>query len=323
MERIQGLHHITAIASHPQRNVDFYHAVLGQRLVKKTVNFDDPGTYHLYYGDEIGSPGTIMTFFPWQGMQPGRLGNGETAAVAYTIPTASLDYWRERLQAQGIALEADETRFGEAVLRFRDPDNMRLELIASDAKTTIQHWKTGPVPQEYALRGFHSVSLWVNKAQLTADLLTAVMGYERVGETDDAEGRRYRFRGASGDVGLYVDLVERPGQMPGRMGAGSVHHIAFRTVDDGEQRDYQQALAQAGYRVTDVRDRQYFHSIYFREPNGVLFEVATDAPGFLYDEPIAELGTQLKLPTWLESNRETIAARLPRLNPAGKHRLDQ
>jgi len=307
MKPIQGLHHITAVAGDPQKNVDFYRLILGQRLVKRTVNFDDPGTYHFYYGDEIGTPGTIMTYFPWRNVRAGRRGNGETGAVAYTIRPASVGFWQSWLKRNGITLGPVETRFGAEILTFEDPGGMALELIVSDEPATLRHWETGPVPENHALKGFHSVTLWLNEVEATAALLTGPMGYEFVGQ----EGARYRYKGASNDIGLYVDLLHRPGQPPAQFGAGSVHHIAFRTVDDAEQAEYQQSLRQAGLGVTPVRDRQYFHSIYFREPGGVLFEVATDAPGFLYDEPVAELGTHLKLPPWLEEHRPEIAQVLP------------
>lgn len=313
MQPIQGLHHITAVASDPQRNVNFYHNVLGQRLIKKTVNFDDPGTYHFYFGDEVGSPGTIMTFFPWQHMQRGVLGNGETSAVGYTIPQGSADYWTKRLKEKGISTGESQMRFGQTVIPFNDPDGMRLELIETDAPSTITHWADGPVPVEHALRGFHSVTLWLEDVEGTAVLLTQFLGYEFVGK----EGDRYRYKGASNDVGLYVDIVVREGGNYGRFGAGSIHHIAFRTVDDAEQQEYLQKLRRAGFQVTPVQDRQYFHSIYFRSPGGVLFEVATDAPGFLYDEPVAELGSSLKLPPWLESQRERIAGVLPDIDING------
>ncbi len=302
MQPIQGLHHITAIASDPQANLDFYHNLLGQRLVKRTVNFDDPGTYHFYFGDEVGTPGTILTFFPWQHMGRGQKGNGEATAVAYNIPSPALGYWQERLQAHGITLSEAQTRFGQEVFTFSDPDGMTLELVVNDDPATIRPWHDGPVPAEHALRGFHSVTNWVEQAGKTADLLVDQLGYTLVGQ----EANRFRFQGASGDIGLYVDLVERAGQPRGRLGAGSIHHIAFRTVDDVEQEEYLAQLRQNGYQVSPVMDRQYFHSIYFRAPSGVLFEVATDAPGFLYDEPISELGTHLKLPSWLEPQRERI-----------------
>ena len=312
MQNVQGLHHITAIASNPQANIDFYHTILGQRLVKRTVNFDDPGTYHFYYADEVGTPGTVLTFFPWQHMKRGRKGNGEATAVSYNIPSSSLGYWQERLQTHGISLGERQTRFGQELLTFSDPDGMVVELIANDEAATIQVWQDGPIPAQHALRGFHSVTAWVGQTQPTADLLVGQLGYEFVGQ----EGARTRFQGASNDVGLYVDLLERPGQPAGNMGAGTIHHIAFRTVDDAEQQEYLSKLRQQGYNVSPVMDRQYFHSIYFREPNGVLFEIATDAPGFLYDEPVAELGMSLKLPPWLEPNRSQIEQAVPEIRVA-------
>ncbi|MBE2221034.1 MAG: ring-cleaving dioxygenase [Anaerolineae bacterium] len=309
MQTIQGLHHITAIASDPQANIDFYHTILGQRLVKRTVNFDDPGTYHFYYADEIGTPGTVLTFFPWRHMKRGMKGNGEATAVSYNIPSPSLTYWQERLQKHTISLAERQTRFGQEVLAFSDPDGMTIELIANDDAATLQIWEDGPIPTQHALRGFHSVTTWVEQTRPTADLLVNQLGYQFVGQ----EGARTRFQGASNDVGLYIDLLERPGQPTGSMGAGSIHHIAFRTVDDEEQQEYLTKLRQQGYHVSPVMDRQYFHSIYFREPNGVLFEIATDAPGFLYDEPVSDLGMSLKLPAWLEKNRAEIEQAVPEI----------
>ena len=307
MQPIQGLHHITAVASDTQANVDFYEQVLGQRLVKTTINFDDPSVYHLYYGDEIGTPGTIMTYFPWTHMRRGRRGVGETGAVAYAIPLGSVGYWAERLETMGVAIQHVDQRFGEEVLRFEDPDGLPLELIATDDASTLRFWEEGPIPEAHALRGFHSVTLWVATAAPTAAILTDQLGYTFAGQ----EGSRYRYKAASNDRGLYIDLEEKPDLPRGAFGAGSIHHIAFRTVDDDEQLEYRQALQDAGQQVTPVRDRQYFHSIYFREPGGVLFEVATDAPGFLYDEPVDQLGDALKLPPWMEDNRDAIAKRLP------------
>jgi len=307
MEPVQGLHHITAVASDPQANVDFYHHVLGQRLVKKTVNFDDPGTYHLYYGDEIGTPGTIMTYFPWRHMTRGRLGNGETAAFGYSIQQDSIGFWQTRLKKMRVHVGEIKTRFGAEVLPFQDPDGMQLELITTDNPATVRHWYEGPISEEKALRGFYGVTLWQDEVEQTGALLTEQMGYKFIGQ----EGSRYRFQGASNDLGMVVDILHRPGQPYGKFGAGSIHHIAFRTVDDSEQLEYLQELRSAGFRVTPVQDRQYFHSIYFRSPGGVLFEIATDAPGFPYDEPVSELGTHLKLPSWLEPNREKIEQVLP------------
>jgi glyoxalase family protein len=309
MQPIQGIHHITAFAADPAANVYFYHTVLGQRLVKKTVNFDDPGTYHLYYGDEVGTPGTIMTFFPWPMAARGTRGNGEVAATAYAIPVNSVGYWQARLKEHGVVVGERQRRFGREVLRFQDPHGTSLELVATDEPSTIRFWAEGPVPEPHAIRGFYGATLWLNSAEATAWVLTNQLGYEATGQ----EGNRHRFKGASNDIGLYIDILERPGHPPARMGAGSIHHIAFRTVDDAEQLEYQQKIGRTGLGVTPVQDRQYFHSIYFREPGGVLFEVATDAPGFYYDEPIAQLGQSLKLPPWLEPHRAEIEAVLPKI----------
>ncbi len=311
MQPVQGLHHITAVASDPQTNVDFYRNVLGQRLVKTTVNFDDPHTYHLYYGDEVGAPGTILTFFPWMGMPRGMRGTGETTAVAYSVAAGALGFWDAHLGSMGLHPEPLEERFGAAGIGFDDPDGMRIELIEDDRPLAVHHWEDGPIPEAYALRGFHGVTLWLHEVEPTAELLTGQMGYTFVGEEPSADGARYRYAGASSDIGLYVDIAHRPTMPQGRFGSGSVHHIAFRTVDDDEQIEYRAKLLSAGYPVTTVQDRQYFHSIYFRSPGGVLFEVATDAPGFYYDEPIAELGNSLKLPPWLEAQRASIERGLP------------
>lgn len=309
MKPVQGLHHITAVAGDPHKNVAFYHHILGQRLVKKTVNFDDPGTYHLYYGDEVGTPGTIMTYFPWQHMRRGRRGNGETAATAYTIRPEAMGFWQSWLKKNNISTGERQTRFGADVLPFTDPDGLPLELIASEAPATLQHWHDGPIAAEKAIRGFHSVTLWLDQVEPTAKLLMEQLGYQFVGE----EGNRFRYQANADDIGLFIDILHRPGQPSGQFGVGSIHHIAFRTVDDDEQLEYLQKLRQAGWQVTPVQDRQYFRSIYFRSPGGVLFEIATDAPGFPYDEPVAELGTHLKLPSWLEQQRPAIEQRLPEI----------
>lgn len=302
MQPVQGIHHITAIASDPQRNLDFYHNLLGQRLVKKTVNFDDPGTYHFYFADKIGTPGTILTFFPWRNMGPGVRGNGEVGATAYTIRSDSVDFWRNRLAQHEITVTNEPSRFGNELFSFHDPDGMVIELVSSEEKSTFELWESGPIPAEHALRGFHSATLWVAETNATAQLLTTEMGYRLVGQ----EGNRSRYKGASDDIGLYIDLLEQPDVQRGSLGAGSVHHIAFRTVDDSEQAEYKSLLHKAGLGVSPVMDRQYFHSIYFRAPSGVLFEIATDAPGFAYDEAVEELGTHLKLPNWLEPRRRQI-----------------
>ncbi|WP_291431567.1 VOC family protein [Deinococcus sp.] len=307
---VQGLHHLTVMASDPQRNVDFYTQVLGQRLVKVTVNFDDPGTYHFYYGDYTGQPGTIMTHFPWPGAQRGVRGNGEVVALAYSVPAASHDYWQARLAQHGLNATAS-TRFGQSVLTFEDPDGTWIELAFDDG-LPVQPWPASPVPADHELRGFHSVTAWVRDTDAVRQLLVGQLGFTEVGTEADPQGPRTRFRGSGDGVGLFVDVVERPGQPRGTFGAGSVHHVALRTRDDAEQEAYLSSLKAAGYRPTTVQDRQYFHSIYFREPNGVLFEIATDAPGFPNDEAVEELGRHLKLPAWFEPQRAQIEAHVPR-----------
>ena len=275
---------------------------------KKTVNFDDPGTYHFYYGDKVGSPGTIMTFFPWPRARRGVRGNGEVGASAYTISSESVSYWQERLAKLNAATSQIETRFGAEVLPFRDPDGMALELIVEDEPAPYRHWEDGPIPADHALHGFHGVTLWVAEAEKTAALLTEQMGYKLIGQ----EENRWRFQGLPGDdIGIYVDLLVDSNRPFGRMGAGSVHHVAFRAYDDAEQLEYQHALSKVGFGVTPVKDRQYFHSIYFRSPGGVLFEIATDPPGFALDESVSGLGQSLKLPPWLEPHRQEIEGVLP------------
>ncbi len=309
MKPIQGLHHITAVASDPHKNAEFYHHILGQRLVKKTVNFDDPGTYHLYYGDEVGTPGTIMTYFPWQHMRRGRRGNGETAAMAYAIRPEAMGFWQKWLKKNGISTGELQTRFGADVLPFTDPDGLPLELITSDAPATLQFWNDGPIGEAEALQGFHGVTLWLDEVEPTAMLLIEQLGYRFV----DQDGNRFRYKADAQDIGTYIDILHRPGQPSAQFGAGSIHHIAFRTEDDAEQLQYFEKLRHARFQVTPVQDRQYFHSIYFRSPGGVLFEIATDAPGFAYDEAVPELGTHLKLPPWLEKHRPDIEQRLPEI----------
>ena len=319
---VQGLHHVTVMAASAQRNLDFYSGVLGQRVVKVTVNFDDPGTYHLYYGDEVGSPGTVMTHFPWQGAARGVRGNGEAVATAYSVPGGSLEYWARRLADHGFPARRS-VRFGQPLLSVEDPDGTWIELVAEDGLQVPRPWAASPVPPQHALRGFHGVTLWLESAGPLTELLLGQLGFQAAGEEPDtSEGGqlpgggqaiRRRFRAAGAGVGLYLDAVVRPGQPRGNFGAGSIHHVALRTVDDGEQAEYLAALTAAGYRPTPVQDRQYFHSIYFREPGGVLLEIATDAPGFGADEPVEQLGSSLKLPGWFESRRAAIEQRVPRI----------
>ena len=316
--KIPGLHHVTAIASDPQRNLDFYVGLLGMRFVKRTVNFDDPGTYHFYFGDNCGTPGTILTFFPWPGVRRGIRGTGQIEATAFAIPPDSVGYWLERLKQHHVTAERTHVRFGEEVIRLVDPDGLLIELIAVAAgvsSANIESWSGSPIPAEHAVHGFHSVSAALEGYERTARLLTETFGYRLV----DESGNRFRF--VSGDdsaPGRIIDLLCQPDTAMGRVAAGSVHHIAFRAKDDAEQLQLRERLVDLGYNVTPVIDRIYFHSIYFREPGGVLFEIATDPPGFTLDEKVEELGTHLRLPPWMESARAQIEEILPPIHvPTG------
>lgn len=309
MADLKGIHHITAIAGEPQRNVDFYTALLGLRLVKRTVNFDDPGTYHLYYGDETGSPGTLLTFFPWAGAERGVVGAGQMTSTAFSVPEGALSFWLERLERAGAIVDGPAERFGEEVLTFADPDGMTVEIVAH-AGAGWGGWSDGPIPREYAIRGFRGVTFLEANPERTDAALTGDMGFKRVGE---ANGRTRYTIGPEG-LEQTVDIMEAPGGRYGRMGVGIVHHIAWRVESDAEQLAWKGKLEKDGYRVTPVQDRQYFNSIYFREPGGVLFEIATDPPGMLIDESVETLGSHLKLPPWYESHRAEIEAVLPPLH---------
>ncbi len=302
-----GLHHITAIASNPQTNVDFYTNVLGLRLVKKTVNFDDPSAYHLYYGDETGTPGSIVTFFDWPGHEAkGRVGSGQNTAIVFSAPANSLTFWKTRLQSHDVASEL-RTRFGEEVLTFADPDGIPVELVAvtEDARTG---WLGSSVPAEHALRGLHTAELTVRVAASTEKLITDTMGYRLV----KREGHRARFESAAGGgSGHYIDVIADVSAAPGAGGSGTIHHIAWSVPDDATELEMQKRLHIAGYSVSDVRDRNYFHSIYYREPGGILFEIATASPGFAIDEPVASLGTSLRIPVQFERARTQIERLLP------------
>ena len=311
MTPVAGLHHVTAIASDPQANLDFYTQVLGLRLVKKTVNFDDPGTYHFYFGDDTGSPGTILTFFPWPGARRGLPGAGEVTHTAFSVPKASMPYWRQRLTAQGVLVEQSAVRFaanngGEDVLTFADPDGMKLEIVGhSDAVPAANAPRYSDVPVEHSIRGFFGVTMLERESVATEAALT-MMGFKKVAE----EGNRMRFASPAGTtLGNAIDIVVNPNAAYGRSGAGSVHHIAFRTPTDDTQLAWREEIAKT-LSVTTVQDREYFHSIYFREPGGVLFELATDAPGFAIDEPVSALGESLRIPAWFELQRAAIARRL-------------
>ena len=308
--KIPGLHHVTAIAHDPQRNLDFYVGLLGLCFVKRTVNFDDPGSYHFYFGDNRGTPGTILTFFPWPGARRGIRGTGQVEATAFAIPPDSIGYWLERLKQHHVTAEKTSTRFGEEVIRLLDPDGLMIELIASNSHAHIEMWPDSPVHAEHAVRGFHSVSAALEGYERTARLLTESFGYRLIEES----GNRFRFASANDSAaGRIVDLLCQPDTAMGRVAAGSVHHIAFRAKDQAEQLQWRERLVDLGYNVTPVMDRDYFHSIYFREPGGVLFEIATEGPGFATDEDPAHLGESLVLPPWLESHRPAIERALPTL----------
>lgn len=315
MASLAGIHHVTAITADAQRNLDFYCGTLGLRFVKKTVNFDDPNAYHLYYGDELGRPGTLMTFFVWPGAVFGRQGAGQVTATCFTVPSGSVDFWAERLEAHDTPVEGRGRRFGEEVLTFRDPDGLLLELAGTDSVAGVEPWSQGPVPPEHAVRGLFGVTLTVTGFERSARLLTETMGFEATGK----EGDRYRFRASSGPARV-VDLLSLPDAPSGLVSAGTVHHVAFRTPDPEEQLGWRQALSTAGLDVTPVLDRVYFRSIYFREPAGVLFEIATDGPGFTFDEAPEELGSHLRLPPWLEPRRPEFELRLPPIRVAGAGR---
>jgi glyoxalase family protein len=303
--KIPGIHHVTAIADDPQENVDFYASVLGLRLVKKTVNFDDPGSYHLYYGDALGNPGTIMTFFSWPGARQGRIGTGQVSTTSFTIPEDSLGYWTERLLQHGVRFDQPKKRFGETVLAFNDPDGLAVELVARPGRNGESIWKRSPVPPEHVIGGIAGVTLSEQARDVTTDLLTNLLDFEKVGEE---EGRTRCLTNSSGS---FADVLEQPDGPVGRTAVGTVHHVAWRTPDDETQVAWREEISGRGLHVTPVLDRNYFHSIYFREPGGVLFEIATDPPGFAVDEEPNHLGESLKLPPWLEKDRERIEEVLP------------
>jgi glyoxalase family protein len=305
--RILGIHHITAIAGNARRNYDFYTKVLGLRLVKKTVNFDDPGTYHFYFGDEAGTPGTILTFFPWEGIQKGKTGAGMATDIGYAVPGSSLDFWTERFKRYNVTVTATGKRFDEDYISFEDPDGLSLTLIIPKVADTRKPWETDEVKAGVATRGFHSITLTLNKIEATASILTGIFGYKLQGK----EGNRYRYVTDAVPNASIVDLIEAPGEDPAVNAGGTIHHIAFRVKDEAAQMAYREKVLNHGLSITPKIDRNYFFSLYFREPGGVLFEIATDNPGFAVDEPVAELGSHLKLPSQYESHREKIEQVLP------------
>lgn len=304
---ITGLHHLTAVATDAQANIDFYAGLLGLRLVKKTVNFDDPSAYHLYYGDEAGSPGSILTFFYWPGAERGRVGPGQVTAITLSVAPTALGYWQERLARHGVAA-ARRQEFGEDVLAFADPDGLPIALVAV-AEDPRQGWAGAGVPAAHAIRGMHTVVLTVGVPAATEQLLTEHMDLRLVRR----DGARARFEAAPGGSGRYADVVADATSPRGVGGAGTVHHIAYRVGTDATELTMQRRLMDAGYYVSEVRDRDYFRSIYYRERGGILFEIATDAPGFAIDETPATLGTALRLPKQFQRARDQIEALLPPL----------
>ncbi|MBC5636806.1 ring-cleaving dioxygenase [Ornithinibacillus sp. BX22] len=298
MKKTAGIHHITAIVGHPQENVDFYASVLGLRLVKKTINFDDPGTYHLYFGNDGGRPGSIITFFPWADAYQGKIGDGQVGVTSYAIPTGSMDFWEQRLAKFNI-IYTKSNRFGETYLTFDDVHGLKLELVER-GDGEINNWTIGDITPDVAIKGFAGATLLSSQPEDTARLLVDVMGLEKVGE----ENELIRFQ-SHGTIGNIIDL-KKTTTGKGQMGVGTVHHIAWRATDDADQLDWKKHVESNGYGVTPVRDRNYFNAIYFREHGEILFEIATDPPGFAHDESYETMGTALKLPSQYEMYREKL-----------------
>lgn len=303
---ITGLHHVTALTSDAQKNVDFYTGVLGLRLVKKTVNFDAPDVYHFYYGDRTGQPGSILTFFPYSGLTRGRKGKGQVTVTSFSVPEDSFGYWMKRFHKLRVPFKEPQERFDEAFIYFEDNDGLGLELVAS-GNDPREGYDGYAVPGKHAIKGFHSVALTLEGYEKTAALLTQYMDFRKSAEA----GSRFRFSAGHGQSGTLVDIICSPDTMRGLSGSGTVHHVAFAAMSDAEQLTARQKLINAGYDVTPVIDRQYFHSVYFREPGGVLFEIATSDIGFTLDEPVEHLGESLKLPRRVEHIRTEIENALP------------
>jgi glyoxalase family protein len=307
--KIKGLHHVTAIAGNARRNLEFYTRVLGLRLVKKTVNFDDPGTYHFYFGNEAGEPGTILTFFPWEDITQGRRGTGQATETAFSVPSGSFGFWIERFEKENVIYNKPSKRFDEEYLVFLDPDGLKLELVANDHDNRKPYLQHG-VDEAFAIRGFYNVTLSLEGYERTAKILTELFGYKQTRE----HVNRFRFETDAVGSASVVDLVCLPHEREGLVAGGSVHHVAFRVENDGIQLRFREELARQGFNVTPQIDRNYFKSVYFREPGGILFEIATDPPGFTVDEPLEELGKKLKLPPQYEPFRKSIEADLPKID---------
>ncbi len=310
MKNSAGIHHITAIAGNAKRHVAFYRGTLGLRLVKKTVNFDAPDTWHLYYGDETGSPGSALTFFIWEELPHGHHGAGEAQEIAFSVPETSLEFWRKRLIEKNVNFIEPAPRFGERVIAFEDPDGLKLEFVGSKAASTLPGWSGGGVPAEHSIRGFHGITLEVREPAKTAEVLTQVFGFAPAGVEDN----RYRFVSKPGPLGTVVDLRHTPGLARANQGTGSVHHVAFRAGGDEDELAMREKAIELGLHATEQVARFYFRSVYFRERNGILFEIATDDPGFTIDETKETLGGKLQLPSWHEPLRAQIEASLPALD---------
>ena len=306
--RILGLHHITAIAGDAQRNYDFYTKTLGLRMVKKTVNFDDPQTYHFYFGDEVGTPGSILTFFPWANVRRGKNGAGMATEIGYSVPKGSLEFWKKRFDKSGVKHSNIGERFGEKQLPFQDPDGLWLSLIEVN-KDNRKGWETEEVSANVAIKGFHVVTLTLNSIKETAAVLTEVFGYKQV----EKDGNIYRYKTEAVDSAAIVDLLEEPGAPRGINSGGTNHHVAFRVKDEETLMAFRQKVIEHGLQITEKINRDYFFSLYFREPGGVLFEIATDNPGFATDETVEQLGSSLQLPDRYEPIRDKIEKALPRL----------
>lgn len=307
--RILGIHHITAIAANAKRNFQFYTEVMGLRMVKKTVNFDDPGTYHFYFGNENGAPGTILTFFPWEGSPSGHTGTGMATEIDYSVPEGSLPFWAERFKQFNVKHGSEAERMGELYLPFEDPDGLKLNLVVPKNADNRVPWQTPAVTAQTATKGFHSVTLTLKSIEATANILTDIFGYGLLQQ----EGNRYRFITDAVENAAIVDLVEAPNEAPGYNAAGTNHHVAFRVANEEVQMAFREKILSKGLHITPKINRDYFFSLYFREPGGVLFELATDNPGFDVDEPLNELGTHLKLPKQYEPMRRQIEKTLPAL----------
>ncbi len=305
MTKTSGIHHITAITADPQQNLDFYEGFLGQRLIKRTVNFDDPNAYHFYYGDAIGTPGTLLTFFYWQGMPPGTRGTGEVESIYYGIDTASLAYWKERADTFGVRYEETTLPFGETVLFIQDPDGLKIGLVATSEHGAIIPWTEGPVPSEHVLRGFYGALLVMPEYTPQGPVLEAGLGYELV-ETKSGITRY----AATDWPGKYLATTERPNLPRTRQGAGSIHHIAFQADVDGTREALEWQVNELGIPSTGLVDRQYFNATYFMTPAGILFEIATNDIGFTIDEPAEELGEHLRVPAHYQDQADAIAAAL-------------